>query len=37
MLQTSYTVNQVITLKLTTGEEVIGYYVSEDMGSGCPT
>jgi len=32
MLQTKHKANDVVTLKLVSGEEVIGYYVSEDMG-----
>jgi hypothetical protein len=33
MLTTTYTTAQVITLKLASGEEIIGYYAKEDMGS----
>ena len=32
MLQTKHKENEVVTIKLVSGEEVIGYYVSEDMG-----
>lgn len=32
MLQTKHNKNDVVTIKLVSGEEVIGYYVSEDMG-----
>jgi|TARA_R110000851_G_scaffold123841_1_gene253802 hypothetical protein len=33
MLKTTYTTNEVITLKLVSGEEIIGYYVKDDMAS----
>ncbi len=32
MLKTKHNANDVITIKLVSGEEVIGYYVEENMG-----